>query len=87
MTKLVKKDADNFDVFDDNELLGSITRYYGYVDKKIKDRRIVASRKTVRMWSARRVQVKGQPYERTSLHHRSKKSAVEYLTEKCRSLF
>ncbi|KKK79601.1 hypothetical protein LCGC14_2831820, partial [marine sediment metagenome] len=53
--------------------------YDGYIDKMIPGRRVVASRRNVRMWSAQRVQIEGQPYERTSYRYRSKKSAVEYL--------
>jgi len=80
MTKLVKKDDDHFDVFDNEDnLIGEITRYDGYVDKKDGNRLVVSSRRVVKMWSSRRVQIERQPYERTSHRHRSKKSAVEYL--------
>lgn len=63
----------------DGEVIGHVSSYEGYVDKKAPGSRIVYSRKTKTLWASKRVQVQGAPLQRAWHGHATRARAVYAL--------
>lgn len=64
-----------------DEVLGYVSSYLGYVDKKAPGSRIVHSRTEKIMWSCVRVHVEGQPRPRSWFGHATRARAVFCLVK------
>lgn len=60
---------------EEGDLLGTVYSYMGNVDRKVKGRRVVESRRTVKLWAARPVTGRAQHRFRTY------KDAVSFLEQ------
>ncbi len=65
-----------YDIFHDGILVGHVEQYGGYLDKKSSGSRIVASRKSKKLWNARRT---GED-EDTHYGFATRQSAIEAIT-------